>query len=95
MRALVLLASKIGPASVPVLISGETGVGKEVVAELIHAYSERREKPMVCFLQSGGYAVLDSRLTNGLLTAIKVFVDKNGVTNTVTIQNGLISAWTP
>ena len=46
------------------------------------------------FLQSG-YGVLDSRLTNGLLTAIKVFVDKNGVTNTVTIQNGLISAWTP
>ena len=46
------------------------------------------------FIQSG-YGVLDSRLTNGLLTAIKIFVDKNGVTNTVTIQNGLISAWTP
>ena len=53
MRALVLLASKIGPASVPVLISGETGVGKEVVAELIHAYSERREKPMVCINCAG------------------------------------------
>ncbi|MBL7395830.1 sigma-54 factor interaction domain-containing protein, partial [Escherichia coli] len=35
-------------ARVPVLIEGESGVGKEVVAEAIHAASPRGKKDMVC-----------------------------------------------
>ncbi|HEY0192821.1 MAG TPA: sigma 54-interacting transcriptional regulator [Kofleriaceae bacterium] len=35
------LAKKIAPSSCPVLILGPTGVGKEVLAEDIHAHSER------------------------------------------------------
>lgn len=48
MRAIVALSQKIGPSDVPVLIAGETGAGKEVVAELIHANSPRRSRQMVC-----------------------------------------------
>lgn len=38
---------RIAPASTPVLIYGEQGVGKELVARAIHHYSMRRDKPFV------------------------------------------------
>lgn len=41
-----ILAS-IGSSTVPVLIQGETGVGKEVVARRLHAQSERADKPFL------------------------------------------------
>jgi transcriptional regulator with PAS, ATPase and Fis domain len=53
MKALVHLAQKVGPSNVPVLIAGETGAGKEVIAELIHNSSERKDKPMVCINCAG------------------------------------------
>jgi DNA-binding NtrC family response regulator len=37
----------IAPSDVPVLIRGETGTGKEVVASLIHLWSSRHEGPLV------------------------------------------------
>jgi DNA-binding NtrC family response regulator len=40
---------KFSMASVPVFINGETGVGKELVASSLHAYSDRSEKPFICF----------------------------------------------
>jgi DNA-binding NtrC family response regulator len=36
--------TKVGPRSVPVLLVGETGVGKEVIAKAIHASSDRARK---------------------------------------------------
>lgn len=53
MKALVQLAQKVGPSDVPVLIAGETGAGKEVIAELIHQNSGRTGKPMVCINCAG------------------------------------------
>lgn len=38
-RKLIL---KLAPVDLPVLISGETGTGKELVAEALHRYSGRR-----------------------------------------------------
>jgi DNA-binding NtrC family response regulator len=38
---------RIACSDCPVLITGESGVGKEVVANLIHKNSDRAEKPMV------------------------------------------------
>ncbi len=41
------LIRKVAPTGVPVLLSGESGTGKNVVAQLIHEMSNRREQPLV------------------------------------------------
>jgi len=47
MERVFVLAKKAAPMDSTVLITGETGVGKEVVARAIHRMSRRREKPFV------------------------------------------------
>jgi DNA-binding NtrC family response regulator len=46
MRDVLSLARKVAGSNVPVLILGETGTGKEVVARRIHEESARREGPL-------------------------------------------------
>ncbi len=46
-RAALAIAAKAARARVPVLVEGESGVGKEVVADAIHAASPRSKKSMV------------------------------------------------
>jgi transcriptional regulator with GAF, ATPase, and Fis domain len=46
-RKLELLLAKVGPSDVPVLLRGETGVGKEVLARKLHATSPRAAQPFV------------------------------------------------
>ncbi|MGI4981796.1 MAG: sigma-54-dependent transcriptional regulator [Janthinobacterium lividum] len=41
------LLANIAPTDVPVLISGDTGAGKEVVARKLHEMSPRRDRPFV------------------------------------------------
>lgn len=48
MTQLFELAERIAKSMITVLIQGETGVGKEVVAEAIHANSDRAKKTLVC-----------------------------------------------
>lgn len=41
------LINKVGPAKIPVLITGESGTGKDVVARLIHEQSTCASRPMI------------------------------------------------
>ena len=47
MRRVVETAAVVAPSNAPVLILGESGAGKEVVAQLIHRWSPRAEGPLV------------------------------------------------
>ena len=47
MRAVFRDASVIAPSETRVLITGESGVGKEIVADVIHAWSARAAGPLV------------------------------------------------
>ncbi|MCW2396813.1 MULTISPECIES: sigma-54-dependent transcriptional regulator [unclassified Sphingobium] len=46
-RSALAIAAKAARARVPILIEGESGVGKEVIAHAIHAASPRARAPMV------------------------------------------------
>ncbi|MGN0735039.1 MAG: sigma-54 interaction domain-containing protein [Anaerovoracaceae bacterium] len=47
MRAVVSLALQVAPTDVSILITGDSGTGKEVVAELIYQNSHRKGHPFV------------------------------------------------
>jgi DNA-binding NtrC family response regulator len=47
MLAVLRLAEKAAASTIPVLVAGESGVGKELIARAIHGSGERRTKPFV------------------------------------------------
>jgi DNA-binding NtrC family response regulator len=63
MRPVLELIARVGASDANVLITGEHGTGKEVVARTLHALSSRASKPMV-ILNTGGLAegVFESEL---------------------------------
>ena len=48
MKDLMTYLHKIAPTDSTVMVTGETGTGKELVAELIHCNSPRARQPFVC-----------------------------------------------
>ena len=63
MQTLLATARRIAPTTVPVLITGETGTGKEVLARTIHAYSSRAAATFLPFTCSSvPQDMLDSQL---------------------------------
>ncbi len=84
MRSLYALLDVVAPSPLTVLILGETGVGKEVYAQAIHARSLRASKP---FLQVN-CAALPESLLNGELFGY----EKGAFTGAVKAKAGLFEA---
>ncbi len=63
MQQLLELAAKVAPSDAPILITGENGTGKSLLAEVIHRGSRRSGGPFLT-LNAGGLAegVLESEL---------------------------------
>jgi DNA-binding NtrC family response regulator len=63
MKGVLKLVERIGPADANVLITGDNGAGKEVIARALHATSARSAKPLVS-LNAGALAegVFESEL---------------------------------
>src|SRR3984957_936279 len=47
MQSVLRMAEKAAGSNIPVLVAGESGVGKELIARAIHGSGERRMKPFV------------------------------------------------
>jgi len=76
MQPVMQLIARVGPSDANVLITGEAGTGKEVVARTLHAVSARGSRPMVT-VNAGGLAegVFESELfghVRGAFTDAKV-----------------------
>src|SRR5580693_8126529 len=49
MKRLMDVIARVAPKDVTVLLSGESGSGKDIVALVVHAHSRRAEKPLIRF----------------------------------------------
>src|SRR6201990_1804313 len=47
MQAVIAMADQIAPSDASILITGESGVGKEVIARYVHQKSRRHSKPFI------------------------------------------------
>jgi DNA-binding NtrC family response regulator len=81
MRAIVANLERLAPSDATLLIEGETGTGKEVVARLAHALSPRRHGPFVVF---------DAGAISGTLIAAELFgVERGAFTDATHSRPGL------
>ncbi|RMF23392.1 MAG: sigma-54-dependent Fis family transcriptional regulator [Deltaproteobacteria bacterium] len=81
MRDIAAMIRKVAPTNSTVLISGESGVGKEVVARAIHRESQRRDR---IFLPVNCGAIPENLLESQLFGHIR-----GAFTGAVTTQEGL------
>lgn len=80
MREVFEMVRTVGPTDAAVLITGDTGTGKELLAHSLHEESRRRERPMVC--------VNCAALTETLLEAEMFGYVKGAFTGALTDRKG-------
>ena len=83
-RALQVHIAHVAPSQAPVVIQGETGSGKEVVARLLHARSRRAEGPFL--------AVNCGAVSRELLESELFGYEKGAFTGAMTAKAGLLAA---
>jgi two-component system nitrogen regulation response regulator NtrX len=83
-KKLVSLIKKIAVTNATVLINGSTGTGKEVVSNLIHSFSERREKPFI--------AINCAAIPDQMLESILFGHEKGAFTGAIASNQGLLRA---
>ncbi len=89
MRRVFEFISRIADAEVPVLVTGETGTGKELVARAVHERSRRLERPFVAIncaaipaslLESGLFGHVKGAFTDAKSDRDGLFVQADGGT---------------
>jgi|APSaa5957512622_1039677.scaffolds.fasta_scaffold23671_2 DNA-binding NtrC family response regulator len=80
MRRIFDMLRTVAPTDAPVLILGETGTGKELLAKAIHALSQRQDRNMVC--------INSAALTETLLEAELFGYVKGAFTGAMTNKKG-------
>ena len=83
-RNIVETIQKVAPTPSPVLVTGESGVGKEIVARAVHHYGNRASKP---FLAINCAAIPAGTLESQLFGHVR-----GAFTGAVTAQEGLFRA---
>ena len=78
------IVARVGASDAPVLVSGETGSGKELVARALHATSARRDRPFV--------AINCGALSETLLAAELFGAERGAYTGAMTSRPGLFVA---
>ncbi|HEV8247317.1 MAG TPA: sigma 54-interacting transcriptional regulator [Polyangiaceae bacterium] len=78
------LVARIAAGNISVLIQGETGVGKEMLAQTIHRLSPRSAKPLLCLNCAS--------LSEGLLESELFGYERGAFTGAVSSKPGLIES---
>ncbi len=81
MQEVFKIIGRVARSSITVLITGESGSGKEVIARAIHNYSDRKEKPFI--------TVNCAALPANLLEAELFGYEKGSFTGAITSKKGL------
>jgi DNA-binding NtrC family response regulator len=84
MKKLYALIERLAKAELPVLIEGETGVGKELAAKALHHHSARRGKPLI--------SLNCSAFTENLVESELFGHERGAFSGAVTTKQGLIEA---